>query len=173
LPANTHKRFAAVTDPKRLGEVLAAFDSYAEGSVVKAALQLQPLLFARPSELRLAQWHEFNLKKGLFTVPSSRMKRTLQAKLEGEPHLVPLSTRLAASERPRRRARMRLAVRRLTAEDISAQRATSPREALPARPVGNLKRLIFNFRRRIHRQQGLRVHHALDDARVKRLILTR
>ena len=96
LPANTHKHFAAVTDPKRLGEVLAAFDSYSGGPVVKAALQLQPLLFTRPSELRLAQWHEFDLEKGLFTVPSSRMKRTLQAKLEGEPHLVPLSRQAVA-----------------------------------------------------------------------------
>lgn len=38
---------------------------------------------------------------------------------------------------------------------------------------GNLKRHVFNWRRRIHRQHGLRVHHALDDAKVNRLVLTR
>lgn len=38
---------------------------------------------------------------------------------------------------------------------------------------GNLKRRFFNFGRRIHRQRGLRVHHALDDAKVNRLVLTR
>src|SRR5690606_18610513 len=91
LPSNTHRHFAAVTDPKRLGEVLAAFDTYAGGIVVRAALQLQPLLFTRPTELRLAEWTEIDFSKEMFTVPSSRMKRTIQAKLEGEPHLVPLS----------------------------------------------------------------------------------
>jgi hypothetical protein len=38
---------------------------------------------------------------------------------------------------------------------------------------GNLKRRILNFRRRIHHQRGYRVHHALDDAKVNRLVLTR
>jgi hypothetical protein len=38
---------------------------------------------------------------------------------------------------------------------------------------GNLKRRIFNFGRRIHRKRGFRVHHALDDARVNRLVLIR
>jgi hypothetical protein len=38
---------------------------------------------------------------------------------------------------------------------------------------GNLKRRIFNFGRRIHRQSGFRVHHALDDAKVNRLVLIR
>jgi hypothetical protein len=37
----------------------------------------------------------------------------------------------------------------------------------------NLKRRIFNFGRRIHRQSGFRVHHALNDARVNRLLLMR
>lgn len=38
---------------------------------------------------------------------------------------------------------------------------------------GNLQRRTFNFGRRIHHRKGLRVHHALDDARVNRLVLTR
>lgn len=38
---------------------------------------------------------------------------------------------------------------------------------------GNLKRRISNRGRRLHRKLGLRVHHALDDARVNRLVLTR
>lgn len=38
---------------------------------------------------------------------------------------------------------------------------------------GNLKRRVFNFGRRIHRQHGYRVHHALDDAKVNRLVLKR
>lgn len=38
---------------------------------------------------------------------------------------------------------------------------------------GNLKRRVFNAGRRIHRQHGFRVHHALDDAKVNRIVLTR
>jgi hypothetical protein len=38
---------------------------------------------------------------------------------------------------------------------------------------GNLRRRIFNFGRRVHRRLGLRVHHALDDAKVNRLVLLR
>lgn len=38
---------------------------------------------------------------------------------------------------------------------------------------GNLKRRVFNFGRRIHRKRGYRVHHALDDAKVNRLVLVR
>lgn len=37
---------------------------------------------------------------------------------------------------------------------------------------GNAKRRLFNRGRRIHRKLGLRVHHALDDAKVNRAILT-
>jgi hypothetical protein len=38
---------------------------------------------------------------------------------------------------------------------------------------GNLKRRVFNAGRRIHQQHGYRVHHALDDAKVNRLVLMR
>lgn len=36
---------------------------------------------------------------------------------------------------------------------------------------GNWKRRICNINRRLHRKHGWRVHHALDDARVNRLVL--
>jgi hypothetical protein len=36
---------------------------------------------------------------------------------------------------------------------------------------GNLRRRIFNAGRRLHKKHGLRVHHALDDALVNRMIL--
>lgn len=38
---------------------------------------------------------------------------------------------------------------------------------------GNLKRRFLNRGRRVHRKLGLRVHHALDDARVNRIVLGR
>ena len=36
---------------------------------------------------------------------------------------------------------------------------------------GNRQRRIFNVGRRLHKKHGWRVHHALDDARVNRLVL--
>ena len=46
------KHFAAITDPAQLGELLRAIKGYKGGPVVRAALQLAPLLFQRPGELR-------------------------------------------------------------------------------------------------------------------------
>ena len=38
---------------------------------------------------------------------------------------------------------------------------------------GNTKRRVFNVGRRLHKKHGWRAHHALDDARVNRLVLAR
>ena len=46
------KHFAAITDPVRLGELLRAIKAYKGGPIVRAALQLAPMLFQRPGELR-------------------------------------------------------------------------------------------------------------------------
>jgi len=41
-------RHAAITDPKRVGELLRAIDAYAGSPVVRVALQLSPLVIIRP-----------------------------------------------------------------------------------------------------------------------------
>lgn len=87
---------AAITDPKRVGELLRAIDAYKGHGITRAALKLAPLVFQRPGELRQAQWSEFNLGEGLWTIPSDRMKRTRQQKASGVPHAVPLSTQAVA-----------------------------------------------------------------------------
>lgn len=84
------KHFPAITDPKRLGELLRACDNYAATPVVRAALKLAPMLLLRPGELRFAEWSEIDLDGALWTVPAMRMKRELRQKLHGAPHLVPL-----------------------------------------------------------------------------------
>lgn len=84
------KHFPAITDPKRLGELLRACDHYAATPVVRAALKLAPLLLLRPGELRFGEWSEIDLEGALWTIPSIRMKRERREKLHGAPHLVPL-----------------------------------------------------------------------------------
>jgi integrase len=84
------KHFAAITDPSKLGELILATRAYKGGVVVRAALQLAPILFQRPVELRAAKWDEFDLDAGLWTIPAARMKRGKDGKENGDPHLVPL-----------------------------------------------------------------------------------
>lgn len=85
------KHFAAITDPAKLGELLRATQAYRGGPIVRAALQLAPLLFQRPGELRAAEWAEIDLDGALWTIPAARMKRGKDGKENGDPHLVPLS----------------------------------------------------------------------------------
>lgn len=83
--------FAAITDPVKLGELIRAIRVYRGGPIVRAALQLAPMLFQRPGELRAAEWAEIDLDAALWTIPAARMKRNKDGKENGDPHLVPLS----------------------------------------------------------------------------------
>ena len=82
---------AAVTDPQRVGELLRAIDGYAGQPGTAFALKLAPLLFARPGELRRAEWAEFDVDgaKPEWRIPASRMKMR-------EAHIVPLATQAVA-----------------------------------------------------------------------------
>lgn len=90
------RHFAAITDPEKLGELLRAIQAYRGGTIVRAALQLAPLLFQRPGELRGAAWAEIDLEAAMWTIPAARMKRGKEGKEHGAPHLVPLSRQAVA-----------------------------------------------------------------------------
>ena len=61
LPPVKEAHFAAVTEPKRVAELLRAFDGYQGTLTVCCALKLAPLTFVRPGELRRAKWADFDL----------------------------------------------------------------------------------------------------------------
>jgi len=82
----------AITDPKRVGQLLRAIEAYEGMPATRAALQLAPLLFVRPGELRKAEWSEFDLDAGEWRIPAERMKRSKEDKANGVAHLVPLPT---------------------------------------------------------------------------------
>jgi integrase len=86
------KHFAAITDPVKLGELIRVIRGYQGGPIVRAALQLAPMLFQRPGELRAAEWAEFDLDAAMWTIPAVRMKRSVDGKRNGDPHQVPLPT---------------------------------------------------------------------------------
>ena len=81
-----HGRMATITEPKKIGELLRAMDGYEGTAVAKCALNLAPLVFVRPGELRHAEWSEIDLKEKAWTIPAERMKA-------GKVFRVPLSDR--------------------------------------------------------------------------------
>lgn len=79
--------FAAIREPKRVGELLRAIEAYPGSFVVGTALRLAPLLFVRPTELRLMEWEEIDNSE--WKIPALKMKMA-------RPHIVPLSTQAQA-----------------------------------------------------------------------------
>ncbi|MDP3009765.1 MAG: tyrosine-type recombinase/integrase [Methylococcales bacterium] len=65
---------------------MVSIDTYSGSFVVKSALQLAPLVFVRPSELRHAEWEhiDFEAKEWRYLVTKTKT-----------PHIVPLSSQAA------------------------------------------------------------------------------
>jgi len=76
------EHFAAVTEPKKVGELLRIIEGYEGTPTVRCALRLAPLVFVRPGELRKAKWADIDLDTAewCFTVTKTDTK-----------HIVPLS----------------------------------------------------------------------------------
>lgn len=77
------KHHASITDPIEVGKLLRAINAYEGFFVTKCALQLAPLFFVRPGELRHAEWSEFDFEKAEWRIPAEKMKMR-------EMHIVPL-----------------------------------------------------------------------------------
>ena len=78
--------YAALTDPKKVGELMRSINGYQGEPIVKCALRLAPHLFVRPDELRKGLWEELDIEKAIWIIPAKRMK----IKTLGD-HIVPLS----------------------------------------------------------------------------------
>lgn len=87
VPRTTHH--AALIEPKEVSELLRAIDGYTGHKVTRIAMQVAPHLMARPGELRMARWPEFDLDEAVWKIPAERMKMR-------RPHMVPLSQQMLA-----------------------------------------------------------------------------
>lgn len=87
IPPAIETHFAAITEPAKVGEMLRAFDGFEGTYVVQYALKLAPLVFARPGELRKAQWQEINWDKSEWRYFVTKTKTW---------HIVPLSRQALA-----------------------------------------------------------------------------
>lgn len=83
------EHFPAIIEPRRIGELLRAIDSYDGQPSVEYALRVAPYVFVRPGELRGAAWCEFDLegKEPEWRIPGARMKM-------GREHIVPLASQV-------------------------------------------------------------------------------
>ncbi len=81
------RHFASVTEPARVGELLRTIRSYRGSPVTVAALNLAPLVFARPGELRTARWADIDLDAAEWRYTATKT---------GTPHIVPLSSQAVA-----------------------------------------------------------------------------
>ncbi|MEY4961056.1 MAG: hypothetical protein RL610_1235 [Pseudomonadota bacterium] len=76
------------------GQFLRNLFEYSGRTETRLAIWLQMLVATRPGELRQAEWVEFDLDKGLWTIPLDRMKTR---KHMTEPHVVTLSRQAVAA----------------------------------------------------------------------------
>jgi len=93
LPAPRSRHYAAITDPKLLGQLLRDIRGYNGNFITIAALRLAPLVFQRPGQIRLSHWEDIDLKRKLWRCPPENMKmREWQKRDSRTPaHIVPLS----------------------------------------------------------------------------------
>jgi integrase len=75
---------ASIIDTGKIGRLLLDLDEYEGQFQVRCALRLIPLFFVRASELRYAEWAEFDFDDRLWRIPADRMKMR-------SPHVVPLA----------------------------------------------------------------------------------
>jgi integrase len=84
LAPERERHFGALTKPLDAGGLMRAIAAYQGSFVVKRALRFTALTFARPGEIRRAEWNEIDLHESLWRIPAERMKMRRE-------HLVPLS----------------------------------------------------------------------------------
>ena len=95
LPARQPKNHPTITDPKQVGELMRAIDGFTGTFPVKCALQLAPLWFCRPGEIRMAEWAHFDLdsEHPIYAVPpiNRKLKKAAKESPQTPPHIIPLS----------------------------------------------------------------------------------
>lgn len=89
LAAPVVKNRPATVEPKAFGALLRAMSGYEGMPETQAALALIPLTFARPGELRSAEWSEIDFDAAVWTIPAAKMKM-------GRMHRIPLAAQSLA-----------------------------------------------------------------------------
>lgn len=80
LKTHIPKSYAAITDPKQLGDLLRAIDNYSGTYQTRCALKVSALLMVRPTNIRHAEWSEFDLDNALWNIAPPKLKLTTPVK---------------------------------------------------------------------------------------------
>lgn len=75
------KEYKTITEPKRIGELLRAIDTYNASYTNKYLLRLLPYVFVRSANIREAEWSEFDLINKVWTIPAEKMKMKQEHRL--------------------------------------------------------------------------------------------
>lgn len=89
LTPSSVRHHPAITEPRRIGELLRAIDAYVGQPQTEFALKIAPYVFLRPGELRRGEWREIDLEAAEWRIPAARMKG-------GREHIVPLARQVVA-----------------------------------------------------------------------------
>lgn len=96
-PLPPKKNFARLKETSDIQLLLDGLKEYRGTFIVRTALQLMPLVFARPGELSKMQWADIDLNGGLWTIPATIKKQRQVFKQDPtRVHFVPLSRQAVA-----------------------------------------------------------------------------
>lgn len=84
LAPKVTNHLASITEPKAIANLLRAIDDYNGYTVTRSALRFSVLTFARPGEIRQAEWSEIDWGAKEWRIPAEKMKKR-------RPHVIPLS----------------------------------------------------------------------------------
>lgn len=82
IPKEKHR--AALVEPKAVGGLLRAIETYPGDVSTRYALRILPYVFVRSQEIRGAKWAEIDFDKAIWIIPAGRMKMKIS-------HTVPLA----------------------------------------------------------------------------------
>ena len=88
LRTPTPKHFATMTDPEEIRHLVRTMREYPY-PIMRAAMLFSILTFARPGEVRAAEWAEIDLDRQEWRIPTEKMKMR-------RPHIVPLAAQALA-----------------------------------------------------------------------------
>lgn len=83
------RHFPAITDPAEVPELMRKFRGITDNWIVRNAFLLSAHVWQRPSEIREADWEDFDLDAAKWVIPAERMKLA-------QAHWVPLSRQVVA-----------------------------------------------------------------------------
>jgi len=87
LKSRKEKHYPIIKDTVKIAALIRQINEY-PFLIVRLAMQFSLLTFARPNEVRHAEWTEIDFDKSEWRIPAEKMKMR-------RPHIVPLSTQLS------------------------------------------------------------------------------